>query len=190
MGCILAIQAEAAVYRCEDSDGTVRFTDMPCEGGKPVKLPKLPTYSPRVVPSTPPATVPRAKHATYEYSLLEIKSPANDSTVRQSAGLVTVEVVVEPPLKTGSGHLMVLRIDGHETGEPAATTTFQLSNVDRGSHQLEAMIVGPGGAEIARTPAVTFHMRRFSALHPQTIKLKQQKEQNEKKKQEQSQQEN
>lgn len=184
VGCILVAQAGAAVYRCEEPDGSVRYSDIPCDGGKAIKLPKLQTYSPRVVPSTPPATAPRTLRETYEYSQLEIKSPAHESTVRQPAGLVTVEVVADPVLKTGEGHLMVLRIDGIETGVPAATTSFQLSNVDRGTHQLEAVIVGPDGAEIARTPAVSFHMRRFSSLHPQQKKLKQQQEQQEKLKQE------
>ncbi len=178
--CMLVAQTEAAVYRCEEPDASIRYSDKPCDGGKVLKLPKLQTYTPRVVPSVPPSTAPRARRETYEYNQLEIKSPAHDSTVRQSAGLVTVQVLTEPGLKTGAGHLMVLRIDGVETGTPAATSSFQLSNVDRGVHRLEAVIVSSEGAEIARTPAVVFHMRRFSALHPQQIKLKQQQEQQEK----------
>jgi hypothetical protein len=92
-----------------------------------------------------------------------IVQPANDETVHDNQGNVAVQVAVSPSLTAGAGIVVLL------DGQPVARqtdATFALSGIERGTHTLQAQVVGAGGATLAASPPVTFHMWQASRLFP------------------------
>ncbi len=97
------------------------------------------------------------------YTQALIVSPANDSAVRSNAGRLTVRAWVDPPLR--EEHRLRLLLDGLHQGVEGQTLTFELENIDRGTHNLQLQITDDTGRVLfAGTPS-TFHLLRHSRLH-------------------------
>lgn len=132
--------ALAAIYKTVDKEGNVIFTDT-----RPVDDP---SEEVKLRPITPMSSVPIGRSGSSLqgeedeskaiYSRLEIVEPANDSTVRDQ-GNFTVKVATEPRIL--SGHRIRLLLDGGVVGESKRKLTFDLTNVDRGTHTLTVEIV-------------------------------------------------
>ena len=169
---LLAGPASAQIYSTTDADGNRVFSDQPGPGASQVELP--PT---NVIPRTPTASSPRDTSGTGDsrsgnevvYQQLSITSPAHDSSLRSNEGDLTLTVVTDPPL-SGS-HLLRLSIDGvlSQTGVPGTgSATHQLTahNIDRGSHEVAAVVVDARGTELQRSPSITLHLQRTSLNQP------------------------
>ena len=158
---LLASGALADVYKRTNPDGSVEFSDVPGSvKSEPIKLNPSSTYSP---PPLPPATPsPGAKKAMTDYESVAITTPANDATVRDNAGNISVSVTSKPALQPG--HLYILMMDGKKIGE-GPNGQFQVTNVDRGSHTFTAQIVDKSKQAIANSPSVTVHLQRISVIH-------------------------
>ena len=98
------------------------------------------------------------------YASATIIAPEQDAAVRNNAGNLTVTVQVLPSLQ--KGHLVQILLDGVPQGEPQPTLQVALTNLDRGTHALQARIVDAGGNVVFTGAASTFHLLRHSRLHP------------------------
>jgi len=156
----------AQVYRTVDKDGNVIFTDQATEGAEEVEIKELETIESLESASPAPNPVAVQKQAP-QYSSLEITSPQNDLAIRDNTGNVTVSVVITPRLR--SGHKLVLYLDGAEQSTGSATS-FQLQNIDRGTHQLKVAVVDAAGQEQISSAAITFHLLRFATTNPGVAK--------------------
>ncbi|HLB16409.1 MAG TPA: hypothetical protein VJM14_15875 [Burkholderiales bacterium] len=92
-----------------------------------------------------------------------IVQPANEETVHDNEGNVSVQVAVSPSLAPGDR--VALLLDGRQVSQQPGTT-LALSGVERGTHTLQAQVVGAGGATLAASQLVTFHMWQASRLFP------------------------
>ncbi|MFH0344845.1 MAG: DUF4124 domain-containing protein [Chromatiales bacterium] len=159
--CLLVLTsvAHAAVYRWTDADGNVQFSDKPHPGAEEVKGLKLQTYeAPPVKESESP------KEAEFAgYKKVEILAPANDETIWDNIGTISVKVGLVPDLQVALGHKVVLSVDGSPS-EGAAATDFTIPNMDRGTHSIQATVVDMSGAKLSASPTVTFHLRKHSVL--------------------------
>tara|TARA_A100001037_G_scaffold131137_2_gene118902 strand:+ start:44533 stop:45144 length:612 start_codon:yes stop_codon:yes gene_type:complete len=167
--------AETKIYKKVDAHGNVSFTDVPPrahEQAEAVDLGRSNSFAPPDTPAPaaePTSTAPGADAEAREgdqqkYAALKIVSPAHDATVRQNAGNLTVTASVTPAL--AGNRKMQLLLDGVVASGPSRTTTFQLLNVDRGTHELQAQVVDPAGRALFTSPASVFHMLRYSAIRP------------------------
>lgn len=158
---LFAATASAEVYRSVDEAGNVIYSDTPSPGAELVDVQEVQTYTSPPVPAssyTPPPQEPAGP-----YAQLAIVSPANDESVRQNDGNVTVSVAVVPNLR-GSDRLE-LYVDGQAVAT-GSSTTIALENLDRGTHQLQAVVKGPDGQARMNSEPVTFHLLRHSEAHP------------------------
>jgi hypothetical protein len=150
------------IYRSIGPDGSIVFSDVPTDGAEEVDL-----SQPTVVDAPPPPefVYTREKEAAPvdRYDMLAITSPGHDEAVRENAGNVSVNVSMNPNLS--GGDQVVLLLDGREVAA-GTQTTFRLQNVDRGTHQLRALVRGPDGSILKNSEAITFHLLRHSRLHP------------------------
>lgn len=159
--CVAWAGANAEVYKRTNPDGSVEFTDVPDnQETKPVELSPMSTYP------APPAPQPTRSRATSreeakQYDTITITSPANDDTIRDNQGNLTITVDLSPGLK--SGHNLVILLDGSKQAE-GKSTTVSLSNIDRGSHQIQAQVVDAEGKSLAQSESITVHLKRFSQL--------------------------
>lgn len=159
----LPMLAPAAIYKWVDADGTVHFSDTPREGAEEVHVAPPQIYTaPRVPPITPRPAAPEAPAA---YQRFELLAPTNDATLRENTGAVTLSFAVDPPLKTGAGHRLVVLLDGKPVSE-GRSATLTLENVDRGTHSLQGRIVDGRGKVLISSQSITVHLQRHSILLP------------------------
>lgn len=151
---------QAQVYRSVDEDGNVSFSDEPTDDSQPVEVKELEIIAPLEGPPVQPRK--SASEPAAAYASLVITSPQDDESIRNNTGEVDVSVSLVPRLK--QGHTLMLYMDGQEHSSGRALT-FNLVNVDRGTHQLRVAVVNADGRQEIASPSVTFHLQRFSALH-------------------------
>ncbi|MGD8498502.1 MAG: DUF4124 domain-containing protein [Chromatiales bacterium] len=164
----LALGAQAtSVYRWVDENGNVVFSDEPPADRQSDQIEVPPANVIRGLPaerrsSRPDAAAPEAPTET-GYRSLVIVYPEPGSSVRQNAGNVSVRASLEPAL--GDGHTLELLLDG----EPVASSTsgeFELSNVDRGTHELVVQVVDGGAQSLIRSEPLRFTLHRHSIRNP------------------------
>ena len=144
------------IYRSVGEDGSIVFSDKPSPGAKKVEVQEMQTIE---APPPPSFVYERPQpEPGPAYTRVAIVDPANDAEIRKNTGTLTVSVAVEPAL-FGSDRLVLL-VDGQEAAA-GAQTSFTLANVDRGSHELTAVVRSADGKTLQTSPAVTFHMLRF-----------------------------
>lgn len=149
--------ARAEVYRWVDDQGVTHYGDKPPKDGvAPVALPPLQTYSPGEI-RQPAAAAPAAGPAAARKPVaIRISSPAQDDTVRDAGG--TISLTVDVSLAEGQG--IVYTLDGvTQNPKPTASLAWLYENVERGEHQLGAAVVDAQGREVARATPVTVHMK-------------------------------
>lgn len=151
------LTSRAEVYRWVDDKGVVHYGDKaPKEGIKPVELPPLQTYSPTEVPAPAAPPSESANPALPTKASIRIVSPANDDTVRDASG--GISMTVDAALQPGQG--LVFFLDGVQQNKVATPSSAWLfENVERGEHQLGAAIVADNGREVVRATPVTVHVK-------------------------------
>lgn len=178
--------AASRIYRTVDENGNVVFTDVPPrpeQPGEAVELETGNTFTPP--PRTTPAGgetsvrledwldggegaaegesqgVEEAEQTTVNYQSLQITSPAHDAAVRENAGNVTIATAIQPSLATG--HVMQVFLDG-QLRQQGHATTFQLVNLDRGTHNLQVRVVDQSGSQLISSEPSVFHLQRRSVI--------------------------
>jgi len=166
LACCTWVVAHAAspVFRTVDENGNVTFSDTPSNNAKVITTEAPNTYQSA---DTPRPTFDRPMMAeegadsddSPVYTALVVITPETDETIRENSGSVLVEARLRPALN--AQHHTVLIMDGKH-GDKSRTLSFQLQNVDRGTHTAAVAIVDDSGAELIRSTAVTFHLQRVS----------------------------
>lgn len=152
--------ASAAVYSYTDADGNRVFTDRPAgQAGEEVRLKPSNSMPAPAAPAIRVAAPVAAKAAVVSYQL-RILSPAADEAIRNNAGSVSVTIHAEPALQPGHAYQVLL--DGQPFGAPDEQMTFELSNVDRGTHQLAVAVVDAEERVLQRSENQPFHLIRTS----------------------------
>ncbi|USE37063.1 DUF4124 domain-containing protein [Endozoicomonas sp. SCSIO W0465] len=149
--------AFGAIYKTVDKDGNVTFTDSrPADQpSEEVKLRPITPISP--VPGSEPEPLKSAQKPSRElYSSLEIIEPADDATVRTQENFM-VKIATAP--KILAGHKVRLLLNGQVVGESRRKLTFELKNVDRGTHNLTVEIID-NQANVIKSSSNTIHVHR------------------------------
>lgn len=161
----LPLVAAETGYRIVHPDGTVEFTDDPNRGGEKVEIQEVPTYH-SVVPATKAGSATnkeqpsgRNDNKTVSYQTISITAPKAEQTIWFDGGPIAVNVNVVP--KLAGGDRVVVFLDGNEVTS-GAKTSFNLPQVERGSHTVGATVVNSSGATLLRASPVTFYMRRHA----------------------------
>jgi hypothetical protein len=161
----IAASSTAAIYKWKMPDGSIIYSDQPpTKDATPADLPAVQEI--KIVPppsSSPEESTPRrsSEAKTVEYTKLEITSPANDSTIRDNAGNVSVNLDIEPALQEGD--TVSVMLDGKEIGKGKGTS-IALSNVDRGTHTLQAVVKSASNSTRISSPSIIFHLQRITVL--------------------------
>lgn len=166
----LAIGASPAdarkIYKWVLPDGSTTYSDRPQqEGAKELKLPPLQTYTPAPARASGGADQAAAgDNTTVPYEVVEVVSPQPDQTIRDNNGTVSVRLELAPALQPG--HTVEILLDGTAIGSGSATSA-SVTNVDRGTHTVAAVVKDASGNVVASAPGVTFHLKQTSRLNPQ-----------------------
>jgi hypothetical protein len=166
--------AATTVYRSVDSEGRVVFSDTPPGPGESAESVEIREPTSFEAPSTTPSadgspawewdmTAEQGEEdpSTFTYTAVSVVAPANDESVRDNSGTVTIVAGIEPELRPG--HQVEVLMDGQVV---AATGGNQvtLTEVDRGTHTLQVRVVDQSGAILIEGAPSTFHLLRYAPL--------------------------
>jgi hypothetical protein len=162
LGCMLVATSHAqsssrVIYQWTDANGVTHFSDQPQPGARKIVLNGAPPSSAAAatVPSTPSTRAQAAP--TTQYSLLEIWSPANETSFFEPDTEITVRLRSEPALDAADR--LVTYVDGRQLPDINATE-HRLTNMPRGAHTITSVIYGRDGAEKIRSAPVVFFMKQ------------------------------
>ncbi len=159
----LAALAAEEIYRSSDGAGNPVFTDRPEGDARRIELP-APNLDSSGVPTSGFSASPSTAIQTEEYASVRIASPAAEATLRNNSGDFEVRVEIKPELQ--AQHWLLLKMDGEAVSEPQKSAGFQLTNIDRGSHQLVVEVVDQDQKSIIQSAPVTIHLHRHSRFFP------------------------
>jgi hypothetical protein len=154
--------ASAQIYKSVDAQGNVSYSDQPSPGAQPIQLEPL-SITPEPVTTAPPTitpiqTAPITTDKPVVYQQLQIISPTNDQTIWNNNGQVTVSVSVMPAL-AGNDSIQLV-VDGKITAESTSATNFNLDQLDRGTHVIQAQIVRNKKQIVKVSNSVTFYIHK------------------------------
>lgn len=155
--------AQAEIYRWVNDAGQVEYSDRYREGAERVEV-REPTTITLPKPVTAESMTESAAEPALQdlkpYQTLAITFPEPDSSFHSGNGDFSVTVSVQPALLPA--HSLRLSLDGVQVGL-GRTTTFALTNVDRGTHTLQLDVIDSTRVIQAGVP-VTFTLHRPSIL--------------------------
>jgi hypothetical protein len=162
---LVGILAAAAVladgaWTWTDEDGVVHYSDVPVEGAEPVNLSEYNKKTGARISSgrTTGSTTSNGPEESFVYDSITIASPGAEETLWNIEGLLNVSVAVSPELQRG--HRIRAYYDGD--ARDVGGTSFQILDVYRGTHSLQAEIVDSTGRVILRSPASRFYVQQNS----------------------------
>jgi len=138
------------------------YSDTQTPGSEQVRLPPLPTYKPPPIP--PRKAAGKAAPVSGIYKAFAILKPKNDATVRNSLGIIQVQLKLSPSLEYKDDHRIQYYLDGKRHGPLVDKTAITMSNIDRGSHTLSASVYDADGVELISTETITVNVKRQSRL--------------------------
>lgn len=161
------IAPAATVYKWVDANGVTHYSDQPFPGAKKIEVESAQTYkAPSPGAAAVPATPAKAKVDGPLYKICELYRPAPEE-VLFNVNTVTAKLRLDPGLRAGDRALVAL--DGKVMAEvPLVGNEFTLSQVDRGTHTVAAVVENLAGEIICQSPSVTFYVRQASVLSPQS----------------------
>ncbi len=145
------------VYKKVKEDGTIIFSDQPFDDAQKIEVDPVPVMN--IAPVKLPETSSEPQQETpSDYKTLAITQPAMDESFVNNGGNVTVNLQIEPPLFPA--HKVQLLMNGAVKVSPGTSTSFNFSNLNRGSYTIQAQILDQNGKLIKSSQSITFHVRR------------------------------
>jgi hypothetical protein len=154
----------AQAYTWVDEDGIVHYSDRPQEGATEIQLPADARPSRRfaTAPSAPPVTQDAATEEAeaFSYDSIEVGTPAAEETLWNIGGVLNVTINLQPALQPG--HRIRVYLDGNE--QMVTGTSFQLQEVYRGVHNLQAEVLDETGKLMGRSQPNRFYVQQNSIV--------------------------
>ncbi len=146
---------QADIYKQEQSDGSVLFTDQPTKDKAREKVELQPTA---IIPSVDTQHIQYSspnQTTKIQYSLT-IQSPSHGSTFRnEQANAIPLDITVTPSIR--SPYTLLITLDGQSV-HPQTTS---LPILYRGEHTIKASVINKAGQTITSSTS-TFFVHRFS----------------------------
>lgn len=154
-GLLASTAALPQAYRWVDENGIVHYSDRPEPGAEEIQLPQSNTTTVRRYQRDEPEAPPPPA-AQVGYQSLAISSPASEETLWNIEGVLDVSLSVSPALLPG--HRVRVYFDGES--RIVFGRTFQISDVWRGMHNLQAEVIDETGELMIRSQPVRFYVQQ------------------------------
>lgn len=152
--------AMAQAYRWVDESGVVHYSDKPVEGAERIILPEStrstrPATAFRFAETDEPAT---EEQVPFSYETIEVVAPAPEETLWNIEGVLNVALTIEPALRPTD------RVRVYFDGQMRQVrgTNFQIQEVYRGAHNIQAEIVDENGVIMGRSQPIRFYVQQNS----------------------------
>lgn len=168
---MLSASAEG-VYKWKDKYGKTQYGDKPPQGSnaQPLKMPAITVIENygqqwksnsgyQSTQDNNQASKPAAPRSNY--SALNIVAPKTGQGIRANDGDVTLMLSIQPKLK--KGHSIIVTLDGKQVSN-GSSRAINLTNLDRGLHNVQAEVRDAHNTSLVSSPAVSFTVLRHSVL--------------------------
>ncbi len=154
----------AQAYRWVDESGTVHYSDRPAPGAERIELPSDSRVTSRRR-FTPPAPARSANEqmpdsGPFKYESIAFASPAAEETLWNIEGVLNVTLELRPALR--DGHQVRVYFDGNPRTVDSAS--FQIQEVYRGVHNLQAEILDASGKLMIRSVPNRFYVQQNTII--------------------------
>ena len=151
----------AQAYKWTDEDGIVHYSDRPAEGAEWVQLPsdgRRPRPRPAPAQRSVAAATDDAAESSqaFRYEALSFGSPLAEETLWNIEGVLNVSLNVRPALQPG--HRVRIYFDG--TPRMVNSSSFQIEEVYRGVHNIQAEIIDASGTLMIRSLPNRFYVQQ------------------------------
>jgi len=154
--------AGAVLYRGVDAEGNVVYSDTPFEDAEKYTPPPISVVGSSKKKADENKGGDKAsekKPAEFRYLDFDIVSPGNKETIRNEQD-VKVTLKLNPALNTGKEHTIWLLMDNSPVVKNSLSTSLLIEQVDRGAHQLQALVKDKDGKVIVRTRPLVFFVHK------------------------------
>jgi hypothetical protein len=155
-------------YTWTDENGTVHYSDRPFPGAATIDLRAAQGFTApqptQPVPAITDAAPAEEEELVRAYTAFEVIQPVQQETLWNIGTVLNVTVDLQPDLQPG--HHLGAYLDGQLIDVGAMTTQFQLPDVFRGMHTLQAVVLDEDGEEVLRSLATSFMVQQTSILNP------------------------
>jgi uncharacterized protein DUF4124 len=165
LGSLAVTSAFATTYVRVEADGTKTYSDRPIPGGQPIEIQAAQTYSAAPNSAQPDSNLPLEQRLltqmdSFKYDSCTVQ-PKRDETFMNPES-VAIGVQLKPLLRPGD--VVDMRIDGTTVGD-AATTSFTMRPVFRGTHTVSVVVKDRFGRELCNANS-SFHVHQPSLNSP------------------------
>lgn len=154
---LFAAGAFADAYTWTDEDGVVHYSDRPHPDAETIDLSEISGHRPEPTTSSPPArnNAP-PPDLTPRYTGIEITNPTAEETLWNIETVLNVDLELTPSLMPG--HQIRVYFDGMP--RIVSSTNFQVQEVYRGVHNLQAEIIDETGTLLIRSRPSRFYVQQ------------------------------
>lgn len=162
LGLLAAPFATAGeAYVWTDDEGVVHYSDRPMPGARKIELAEPNTGrspAPRRADTAAAEAdeEPAEEPEEFRYESLEVASPGAEETLWNIGGVLNVSLALSPALQ--QGHQVRVYFDGNPQIVPG--TSFQLQEVWRGVHNLQAEVLDDTGRMLIRSRTNRFYVQQ------------------------------
>lgn len=152
--------AAAQAYKWTDDNGIVHFSDRPAPGAEEIVLPGANASAPEPPRSNPGTQAAgsgsQPEPAPFAYQRFAVSVPGSEETLWNIEGVLNVALDLQPGLQPGH------RIRVYFDGEPLAVTgtSFQINEVWRGAHNIQAEVLDETGRLMIRSQTSRFYVQQ------------------------------
>lgn len=161
LGLLAASAALADAYTWTDEDGQVHYSDRPHPGARRINI-NEPNSGRAFVPPRPSTSAPAeedtADTGPFRYDDFSVASPGAEETLWNIEGVLSVSLSLTPALQPG--HQVRVYFNGNP--RIVSGTSFQIEEVYRGVHNLQAEVLDETGKMMIRTRTNRFYVQQSS----------------------------
>jgi hypothetical protein len=157
----------APAWTWTDANGQVHFSDRPVPGARQIDLAGAQGFGAAATPArtnTNGAPTAAQPGTTAPYRAINILSPSEQQTLSGTGGNLAVRVAFQPALQ--AAHRFDLALDGQRRNLNTANQQQALTEVFRGAHTLQVIVLDAAGAELMRSPVRNFVIQQASVQNP------------------------
>ena len=162
----ITLNGYAQVYEQQDQQGNTTYSDLPLQASKEVSAQSSSTNTSTITSTNTTSSLPIKKltveNKNHLYNTFSITTPKNQETI-QNQPLIPVKLKLDPKLQEGDR--IQLMLDGKPWGNPEANNEINMSLVDRGTHQLSAVIFDKNQTVIKQSETITIYVHHASKLN-------------------------
>lgn len=160
VGLLATASVLAQAYRWVDEDGITHYSDIPTEGAERVELSEFSKDTGARLYRAPPsrsvsAANEQSEEEPFSYESLTFNSPASEETLWNIESVLNVSLALNPGLQ--SGHQIRVYFDGEQ--RTVSGTSFQIEEVYRGVHNIQAEVIDSTGQLMIRSEPNRFYVQ-------------------------------